>query len=99
MSANLELHRPIAWPGAAAQAVAFGRALLPHSLSVGVHLPGAFVFGGFDHALLDGRFRPLRRAWARGEEPMVPLDETPRWAPCDGLDDTTPPRWAPIANL
>ena len=87
------------WPGAAAQAVAFGRALLARDAPVAVALPGAFVFEGWDHALIDGHFQPTHRAWGRGTEAMVPLSETPTFAPIAGIDDTTHACWARIPGL
>jgi len=58
-------------------AIAFGRRLVPHGfeeLPVAPP-PGTFVWLGWDHELVDGAWRPLRRAWAAGEptEPLLPL--------------------------
>lgn len=81
---------PIRWPGAAAESIAWGRHLLARNFdAVPVALPGAFVWGGRDHALVAGSWWPTVRAWGRGEEPLRPLSEVARWAPMPaGIDDT-----------
>ena len=86
---------PIAHPGFAAASVAFGRQLLPRVSAAVVVLPGSHVFAGRDHRLVHGRYVPTHAAWARDSvpEPMRPLDETPRFAPIAGIDDSGPPRW------
>lgn len=68
--------RLLTWPGAAASAVAFGRALLPRSSQVVVALPGSHVWDGRDHVLTLGRFVATHAAWGRGEDAMVALVET-----------------------
>ena len=91
------LPAPVMWPGAAAEALAFGRRLVPRSSKLRLPFPGAFVWGGMDHALVRSRWLPMHSAWARGEEPMAPLSEVACWAPVPGLDDSGPARWAPLA--
>ncbi len=64
--------------------LAFGRRLVPHgfaALPVAAP-PGAFVWQGYDHGLVDGRWRPLRRAWEPGAptEPLAPLRPAERFS-------------------
>ncbi len=91
---------PLRFPGDVEQALAFGRVMVPHSSSLRLPFPGAFVWrdvgGDMDHALVRSRWLPMHLAWAAGSEPTVPLSEVPRWAPFPGLDDASPPRWAPF---
>lgn len=87
---------PLFWDGSVEAAVAFGRKMVPYSSRAVVHMPGSHVWGGYDHRLNRGVFTVTHPAWARGEEPMVPLSETPRWGAIPGINDALPPRWAPL---
>jgi hypothetical protein len=78
---------PIVWPGAADAAITLGKRLVRFGARVRVELPGAFVWCGFDHALRDGVFVPTCRAWGRGEEPLITLEEHDRFDPIAGLDE------------
>lgn len=79
---------PLRWPGDHDAAIAFGRRLVRYGAHVRVHVPGAFVWGGWDHDFHPSHgFYPTRSAWALGDEPMTPIEESDRFDAMPFLDE------------
>lgn len=79
----------VTWPGAESEAIALGRRIVPLGAPVRLHLPGACVWDGWDHAFAKafGVWFPTRTAWALGTEKMVALVESETFDAIAGVDE------------